>query len=153
MKFFIFIAAMLLSTCTPAYALTPYLLEKPSVSSPITQPQKHKHKTKRKHAGGGASISCLQPSTKALWAKVTAYWGPMRVVSTCRPGAKIRGTGRTSRHAHGHAIDFYAPKGKKQAVVRWLIANHTSGGVMTYRNMGHIHIDIGPRFVKLGARG
>lgn len=138
---------------TPAHALTPYLLEKPSSS--ITQPQqqfKHKHSRKSK-GGASASIACLQPSTKALWAKVTAYWGPMRVVSTCRLGARVRGTGRVSRHAHGHAIDFYAPKGKKQAVVRWLIANHTSGGVMTYRNMGHIHIDIGPRFVRLGARG
>lgn len=148
----VLILALTFLLTTPAHALTPYLLEKPSGS--ITQPQKytkHKH-AKRKHSGG-ASIACLQPSTKALWAKVVSYWGPMRVVSTCRPGAKIRGTNRTSRHAHGHAIDFYAPKGKKKAVVQWLIKNHTSGGTMTYRNMGHIHIDIGPRFVKLGARG
>lgn len=145
----ILIAALALLFVTPAHALTPYLLERPAS---ITQPHKQHYKHTRKHAGS-ASIACLQPSTKALWAKVVSHWGPMRVISTCRPGAKVRGTGRTSRHAHGHAIDFYAPKGKKQAVVRWLIANHTSGGVMTYRNMNHIHIDIGPRFVSLGAKG
>jgi uncharacterized protein YcbK (DUF882 family) len=144
------IAFMVLGSCDPAAAFIDYKAPTHERAS-ATKPHKHKH-VKRKHPSS-ASINCLQPSTKALWAKVTAHWGPMRVISTCRPGAKIRGTNRTSRHAHGHAIDFYAPKGKKQAVVRWLIANHTSGGVMTYRNHGHIHIDIGPRFVSLGARG
>jgi hypothetical protein len=28
-----------------------------------------------------------------------------------------------------------------------------AGGTMTYRNMSHIHVDIGPRFVSLGAGG
>ncbi len=31
----------------------------------------------------------------------------------------------------------------------WLIANHKSGGTMTYAGMDHIHVDIGPHFVSL----
>jgi len=39
-------------------------------------------------------------------------------------------------------------------VVQWLIANNPSGGTMTYANMGHIHMDTGPRhFVSLGSGG
>jgi len=72
-------------------------------------------------------------------------------VSTCRPGAVIAGSGRPSRHASGNAIDFNAPSGRKPEVVRWLIANHRAGGVMTYSDMNHIHVDIGRRFVALGA--
>ena len=35
--------------------------------------------------------------------------------------------------------------------MRWLIANHTTGGIMTYADMSHIHIDVGPHFVALKA--
>ena len=63
---------------------------------------------------------------------------------------RIAGTGKVSKHAHGAAIDFDAG-GRKGAIVSWLIKNHHSGGTMTYRDMGHIHVDIGHRFVKLGA--
>jgi uncharacterized protein YcbK (DUF882 family) len=64
-----------------------------------------------------------------------------------------RGASPVSRHASGNAIDFNAPSGRKGEVVRWLIANHRSGGVMTYARMGHIHVDIGPRFVSLNSGG
>jgi hypothetical protein len=37
--------------------------------------------------------------------------------------------------------------------VSWLIANHKSGGTMTYRGMSHIHVDIGYHFVSLGSGG
>ena len=72
----------------------------------------------------------------------------MRVISTCRPGATIAGTGRISRHASGNAVDFDAGN-RKAEVVEWLIANHHEGGTMTYANMDHIHIDIGPPFVSI----
>jgi uncharacterized protein YcbK (DUF882 family) len=65
----------------------------------------------------------------------------------------IAGTGRPSRHASGNAIDFDAPKDRKPEVVRWLIDNHRSGGVMTYATMNHIHVDIGRRFVALNSSG
>jgi hypothetical protein len=99
----------------------------------------------------GTSRSCLSSAARALLSRIEAQFGPVRIVSTCRPGAVIAGSGRPSRHASGNAIDFNAPAGKKADVVRWLIANHRAGGVMTYANMGHIHVDIGRRFVALGA--
>jgi uncharacterized protein YcbK (DUF882 family) len=74
------------------------------------------------------------------------------IVSTCRPGARIRGTGKRSKHASGEAIDFLAPSGRKGEVISWLMANHRSGGIMTYPGMNHIHVDIGYRFVSLAGR-
>ena len=70
------------------------------------------------------------------------------MVSTCRPGATIAGSGRPSRHASGNAVDFDAGS-RKSAIVEWLIANHHDGGTMTYADMSHIHIDIGPHFVSI----
>jgi uncharacterized protein YcbK (DUF882 family) len=58
-----------------------------------------------------------------------------------------------SRHASGNAVDFNAPKGRKTEVVRWLISDHRSGGVMTYATMNHIRVDIGRRFVALNSGG
>ncbi len=96
----------------------------------------------------GASRSCLTSPARALLGRIESKFGRVQIVSTCRPGATIAGTGRPSRHASGNAIDFRAP-GRKGEVVRWLIANHKSGGVMTYNGMDHIHVDIGPHFVSL----
>jgi uncharacterized protein YcbK (DUF882 family) len=103
--------------------------------------------------GGGTARTCLTPSARALLARIEGQFGPVRIISTCRPGAVIAGTGRPSRHASGNAIDFNAPAGRKPEVVSWLIANHHSGGVMTYASMGHIHVDIGRRFVALNSGG
>ena len=102
-------------------------------------------------ARGGASRSCLTPAARGLLERIEAHFGAVSVISTCRPGAVIAGSGRPSRHASGNAIDFNAPRGRKAEVVQWLIANHRSGGVMTYRDMNHIHVDIGHRFVALGS--
>jgi Peptidase M15 len=104
------------------------------------------------YARGGASRTCLTPAARALLGRIEAQFGSVQVISTCRPGARIAGTGRISRHASGNAVDFNAG-GRKGAIVRWLIANHRSGGTMTYAGMGHIHVDIGPRFVSLNSGG
>lgn len=98
------------------------------------------------------STGCLKPSARAVLARIQARFGKVQIISTCRRGAKIRRTGKRSKHATGEAIDFKVPGRSKAEVVNWLRANH-SGGVMTYRNFGHIHVDIGPRYVRLGARG
>lgn len=45
-------------------------------------------------------------------------------------------------------MDFDAGRRKSQ-IVSWLIANHKSGGTMTYPAMNHIHVDIGPHFVSI----
>ena len=97
-----------------------------------------------------AQRSCLTPPARALIEKIEGQFGPMKLVSTCRAGATIAGTGRPSKHASGNAIDFEAGP-RRQQIVDWLIANHHAGGVMTYAGMEHIHVDIGPRFVSLGA--
>jgi hypothetical protein len=94
--------------------------------------------------------ACLKPAARALLERIEAEFGPMQIISTCRPGARIAGTGRISKHATGEAIDFNAGR-RKAEVVRWLIANHKSGGIMTYADMSHIHVDVGYRFVALNA--
>lgn len=103
---------------------------------------------------GAASTSraCLTPAARGLLNRIEAQFGRVQVISTCRPGARIAGTGRISRHASGNAVDFNAG-GKKAQIVRWLMANHRSGGIMTYAGMSHVHVDIGPRFVALNSGG
>jgi hypothetical protein len=100
----------------------------------------------------GTSRACLTSAARALLSRIEQNFGRMQIVSTCRPGARIRGTGRVSRHASGNAIDFNAGS-RKGAVIRWLIANHRSGGTMTYAGMSHIHVDIGYHFVSLSSGG
>lgn len=95
-----------------------------------------------------APRSCLTGEARALLDRIEARFGPVQVVSTCRPGARIAGSGRISRHASGNAVDFEAGA-RKAEIVAWLIANHTSGGTMTYAGLEHVHVDIGPHFVAL----
>jgi hypothetical protein len=95
-----------------------------------------------------APRSCLTAAVRALLARIEQQFGPVQVVSTCRPGATIRGTFRPSRHASGNAVDFKAGS-RKGAIVAWLIANHRRGGTMTYPGLDHIHVDIGPHFVSV----
>lgn len=94
------------------------------------------------------SRSCLTSEARALLQRIESQFGSVKVVSTCRPGAKIAGTGRPSRHASGNAVDFTAGS-RKDAILRWLVANHRSGGTMTYPGLDHIHVDIGRHFVSL----
>lgn len=102
--------------------------------------------------GGGTSRSCLTSEARSLLGRIEANFGSVEIVSTCRPGAVIAGSGKPSKHRYGQAIDFSAG-GRKAAIVNWLIANHHSGGTMTYAGMNHIHVDIGYRFVKLNHGG
>jgi hypothetical protein len=94
--------------------------------------------------------ACLKPAARELLDRIEGEFGPMEIISTCRPGARIAGTGRVSKHASGEAIDFEAGS-RKGDVVRWLITNHTAGGTMTYSDMSHIHVDVGQHFVALNA--
>ena len=94
--------------------------------------------------------ACLKPAARALLDRIEAEFGPLEIISTCRPGARIAGTGRISKHATGEAIDFNAGN-RKRDVVQWLIAHHKDGGTMTYADMSHIHVDVGTHFVALNA--
>jgi hypothetical protein len=95
-----------------------------------------------------APRTCLTEPARALLDTIETHFGPVRVISTCRPGATIAGTGRPSRHASGNAVDFDAGS-RKNEIVTWLVANHKAGGTMTYADMDHIHVDIGRHFVSL----
>jgi hypothetical protein len=95
-----------------------------------------------------APRKCLKPEIRALLERVEDVFGPVEVISTCRPGATIAGTGRPSRHASGNAVDFEAGN-RKGKIIDWLVANHPHGGTMTYADMSHIHIDVGQHFVSL----
>lgn len=92
-----------------------------------------------------ASANCLPGVLKQRLAQIRSKFGAVRIVSTYRRGARIRGTGRPSLHASCRAVDFIPPRGKYRQVANWLKANH-GGGVGTYScRMRHIHIDNGPR--------
>jgi len=111
-----------------------------------------KTEAKKEVKRGTGNRKGLTPAALALLERIETQFGPVNVISGYRPGARIAGTGRISRHASGNAIDFDAGS-RKGAIVKWLIANHKNGGTMTYASMGHIHVDIGPHFVSLNSGG
>lgn len=102
----------------------------------------------KSYSNSSGSGSCLTSEARALLGRIQARFGKVEIISTCRKGARIAKTGRPSKHASGQAIDFRVP-GRKREVVKWLIANHGSGGTMTYSDMDHIHVDVGYHFVAL----
>ena len=61
-----------------------------------------------------APRACLTPAARALLERIEQKFGPVKVMSTCRAGAIIAGTGHPSRHASGNAVDFEAgaPQGR-----------------------------------------
>jgi hypothetical protein len=126
----------------------------PALAAPDHSVPKEAEKTQEKPQEpkrvGGGSRKGLTPKALALLDRIETKFGPVNVISGYRPGARIAGSGRVSRHASGNAIDFEAG-GRKGAIVQWLIANHKSGGTMTYAAMSHIHVDIGQHFVSLGS--
>ena len=86
---------------------------------------------------------CVPAELKRTLDEIEDRFGPVQVISAHRPGAKIAGSGRRSKHADCRAVDFNPPRGKYDEVAAWLKVNH-SGGVGTYGcGMGHIHIDTG----------
>jgi hypothetical protein len=88
-------------------------------------------------------MSCEPTVLRQTIEDIRHRFGPVQVMSTHRPGAKIAGTGHRSLHADCRAVDFDPPPGKYQEVVAWLKQNH-HGGLGTYScGMHHIHIDNG----------
>jgi len=73
--------------------------------------------------------------------EVERLFGPITIISSCRPGATIKNTGRPSMHRYCRAIDFNPSRGKYQAVANFL-KRTWHGGVGTYSGkFNHIHID------------
>ena len=72
---------------------------------------------------------------------VESKFGKIRILSSCRPGATVRKTGRPSMHRYCRAVDFNPPRGKYRQVARYLKTTW-GGGVGTYSGrFNHIHID------------
>jgi hypothetical protein len=90
------------------------------------------------------STGCLPAQLKQAIADVQSRFGPVEVVSTHRPGARISGTGHRSLHASCQAVDFRPARGTYGAVASYLRTNW-QGGVGTYSS-GHIHIDTGANY-------
>lgn len=99
------------------------------------------HRSRGSAGGASASRSCLTGETRALLSRFEARFGSVKVISTCRPGAVIAGSGRPSQHRYGKAVDFMPKPGQRAAMLAWLRSN-ANGAVITY-GTGHIHFDTG----------
>lgn len=95
------------------------------------------------HAARSHETGCLPPFLKLTLERLEDKIGDVEIVSTHRPGARVAGTRRVSKHADCRAIDFNPPPGKSKEALAWLKKNH-DGGLGTYScGMHHIHIDSG----------
>ena len=92
------------------------------------------------------SASCLPGSVQSTLNQIRQKFGPVRIISTFRRGAIIAGTGRRSLHASCRAVDFYAPAGKRAAVIAWLRSSHKGGLGIYSCAMSHLHIDNGGNY-------
>ena len=136
-------AIALLAGLVPATAQTPtfkniFQMTPNAASKPFT-PATPKQSRAR---GGSVSRACLTAQTRAVLAQLEGHFGPVKVISTCRPGAVIAGSGRPSQHRYGKAVDLVPPPGQRAAMIGWL-RKHAPGMVITYRS-GHMHFDTGP---------
>lgn len=95
------------------------------------------------YAARNLETGCLPPFLKLTLERLEDKFGKVEIVSTHRPGARVAGTRRISKHADCRAIDFKPASGQYKNAVAWLNENH-DGGLGTYScGMHHIHIDSG----------
>ena len=87
---------------------------------------------------GGDGSTQLRHMGHTRCARSQNFRVTFRLVSTCRPGARIAGTNHISEHAHGRAVDLMVPKGiSKREVVHWFLRYHklARGGCGERRSM------------------
>lgn len=73
--------------------------------------------------------------------EVERKFGKVTILSSCRPGAVVKKSGRPSMHRYCRAVDFNPPRGKYRQVANFLKSTWR-GGVGTYSGRHHhIHID------------
>jgi uncharacterized protein YcbK (DUF882 family) len=111
---------------------------------PLSLPQLQPQKMPLSGRTPTTNTGCLPASLQQALADVQAKFGPVEVVSTHRPGARIAGTGHRSMHASCEAVDFRPARGTYGAVASYLRGSWR-GGVGTYSS-GHIHIDTGANY-------
>lgn len=90
------------------------------------------------------STKCLPSILKRRLRQIKRKFGPIQIISTYRPGARIRGSGRRSKHASCRAVDFKVKN--KWAVYRWLSKKHVGGVGIYSGRCNHIHIDNGGNY-------
>jgi hypothetical protein len=120
---------------TPISVLNPFglLSPQPAPIAPVVRAR-----------SASTSTNCLPASLRHALADVRQRFGPVEVVSTSRPGARIAGTRHRSLHATCQAVDFRPARGTYAAVAAHL-RRSWQGGVGTYSS-GHIHIDTGVNY-------
>lgn len=115
-------------------------------SRTVRKPQsrrKSRVRSRRKRTGGFTRWKGhrMPTSVAAKLKTVEAKFGKITIISSCRPGARVKKNGRPSMHSYCRAIDFKPPRGKYSAVATYL-KRTWSGGVGTYSGrLNHIHID------------
>lgn len=148
MKKSLLLAALMLfgtALATPAFADSwsdnfPHAFKEQTGSAPTKQTTKGKGRT----ASQGHGSHCMPAEIRAVLDTVKSLFGVINIISAHRPGAKIKGTGKSSYHSSCRAVDFVPPKNKYNEVAAFLRANW-KGGVGTYScGHRHIHIDTGP---------
>lgn len=105
----------------------------------LTYPAMAHGKSKNYHA----SRSCLPASVKAELRKLEKKFGKVRIISTYRKNARVKKTGRRSKHASCRAVDFKIRN--KKAAWKYIRRTWKGGAGVYYGRLNHIHIDNGRR--------
>jgi hypothetical protein len=72
-----------------------------------------------------------------------------KAISACRPGARVRGSGRTSLHASCRAVDFQL---SEPACAQRVMAKFPGGMSNDYRRVNHFHVSWAKGSGEWGAR-
>ena len=144
-------AAICIATCLLAAAHVSPASANESSAALKNSPRQHhagdQVSTARRHGAPSTSRACLPYELKNALATIESRFGPVKVVSTHRPGARIAGTHYASFHATCRAVDFHPAPGRYREVLAYLRSNW-NGGIGTYSGQQHhLHIDVGQKIV------
>lgn len=98
-------------------------------------------------SGRGVSLGSLPFALSSKAQEIVSACGST-IISACRPGARVRGSGHSSLHASCRAVDI---KGNPSCIYSHLAS--WPGGVSTdYSAVGHVHFSYAPGGAEWGAR-
>jgi peptidase M15-like protein len=142
-------AAICIGTCLLAVAYAPPASASGSSVSLKSSPrQDHagdQVSAAGRHGGPSTSRACLPHELKGILASIESRYGPVQVISTFRPGARIAGTHHASLHASCRAVDFHPARGKYREVLAY-VRSQWNGGIGTYSGQQHhLHLDVGSK--------
>ena len=99
----------------------------------------HRYHGHGRSRGGGASLGAVYAPLAAKAREIVGACGG-QIVSGFRPHARVRGTGRVSEHASGHAVDI---SGSSSCIYSHL--RGWRGGYSVDPWIGHVHVSLGGR--------